>query len=192
MIVTINASAESKEFLKTLLMNSGIQPLIEPAKTADEPLKMTIAETIANGLILLQVIEASPEAFSGEIMSQNGRRFSLDADGRAKLREAITNAMKQPSQAQQPPAWTYFIPEIRAFLNEIIGLIRWYPKAIGKSQHQITKNFLILIGLSVLGVGVLTFVGRVSGDAFVFVIGILLGYLFAFLNKYLGLAGEGS
>jgi hypothetical protein len=43
----------------------------------------------------------------------------------------------------------------------------------------------------VVGVGILTFFGRVSGDAFVFVIGTLLGYIFAFLSKYLGLtAGE--
>ena len=57
---------------------------------------------------------------------------------------------------------------------------------------MLTRNFVIVILAVVIGVGILTFLGRVSGDAFVFVIGALLGYIFAFLSKYLGLSGGGE
>ncbi|SRR6266568_5924507 len=191
MQVVIEATADSKQFLKTLLTNSGIQILVEPEKPGDEHLRMSMPETIPNGLTLLQAIETSPEAFAGEVSLHDGRKFSLDTDGRAKLREVITNSMKQAQgSVQQQPAWTYFIPEIRLFIKELLDLMHWYPRAVGEAEHEVARNFLILIGLAVLGVGILTYFGRVSGDAFVFVIGILLGYLFAFLNKFMGLTGE--
>ncbi len=193
MQVVIEATVDSRQFLKTLLTNSGIQILVEPEKTGDERLRMSMPETIPNGLVFLQAIETSPEAYAGEVTLHDGRKFSLDADGRAKFREVITNSMKQPQgAAQQPQAWTYFIPEIRAFLKELLSLMHWYPRAVGEAEHEVARNFLLLIGLAVLGVGLLTYFGRVSGDAFVFVIGILLGYLFAFLNKFLGLTGESN
>jgi len=49
---------------------------------------------------------------------------------------------------------------------------------------------VVLLGLIVLGMGILTYFDKVSGDAFVFVIGALLGYIFAFLQKFLGILSE--
>lgn len=193
MQIVIEATVDSKQFLKTLLANSGIQVLAEPEKSGDERLRMSMPETIPNGLVLLEAIETNAEAFTGEVTLHDGRKFSLDSEGRTKLREVITNSMKQPQGVvQQPPPWTVFIPEIKAMIKEIIGLIHWYPRAVGEAQHAVARNFLIVIGLAVFGVGFLTYFGKVSGDAFVFVIGILLGYLFSFLSRYLGLSGGGD
>jgi hypothetical protein len=37
---------------------------------------------------------------------------------------------------------------------------------------------------------ILTLYGKVSGDAFVFVIGAVIGYIFAFLQRFLGIFGD--
>lgn len=42
----------------------------------------------------------------------------------------------------------------------------------------------------VLGMGFLTYTGKVSGDSFVFVVGALIGYIFAFLQRFLEILGE--
>jgi len=56
------------------------------------------------------------------------------------------------------------------------------------------RNACILVGDSkavivgiVFGMWLLTYFDKVSGDSFVFVIGALLGYIFAFLERFLGI-----
>jgi len=44
-----------------------------------------------------------------------------------------------------------------------------------------------MIGAIVIGMGILTWYDKISGDAFVFIIGALVGYIFAFLERFLGI-----
>lgn len=97
---------------------------------------------------------------------------------------------KREIPVAETPWWTPFIPEIKELLKTLISLVEWYPKASGEGKRIVTRNFLILIGGIVLSVFALTLVDRVSGESFVFVVGALLGYIFAFLQRFLGILTE--
>lgn len=83
--------------------------------------------------------------------------------------------------------WTPFIPEIKDFLKKINSIVEWYPKAYSEGKRVITTFLFAMISCIVIGLWILTFYDKISGDSFVFVIGTLLGYLFAFLQKFLGI-----
>jgi hypothetical protein len=177
--------------VKTALFNAGLPVIVEQKKKPEDPLKFSVPANVVSLSVLLHVVETSPEAFNGQVRLQDGRTFALDEAGRTQLRDLLTTAMRQPrsSEQQAPVWWMYFIPQIGKIIEEIAGLVHWYPRALGEGQRILTSNFVLLILAVVIGVGILTFFGRVSGDAFVFVIGALLGCVFAFLSKYLGLTG---
>jgi hypothetical protein len=144
--------------------------------------------------VFLHAIESNPTAFTGRVTLPEGQTLALDEDGRTQLRLHLSEAMRQPQQPLQqvPSWWTYFIPQIGEVINKIAGLVEWYPKAVAESQKKVTTGFMILIIGIVVAVWFLTYFDRVSGDAFIFIIGLLLGYVFAFLSKFLGLVGSGD
>jgi hypothetical protein len=68
--------------------------------------------------------------------------------------------------------------------------LEWYPKETAKRRFQRTIVFVIfLVGVMLL-MGVLTYAGKVGGEAFVFLMGTIVGYIFGFLHRYLGLVRE--
>jgi len=124
----------------------------------------------------------------GNIELSDGTRYELTQEGRDQLNALLIEAMSRKREViAEVPWWTPFIPEIKEFMKQLISLMEWYPKAMGEGKRIVTRNFLILIGIIVLGMGILTYLGKVSGDSFVFVIGALLGYIFAFLQRFLGI-----
>jgi hypothetical protein len=193
MFVTISTSMDNEEFVRTALLNAGVSVIVEQKKKSEDPLKFSVPANVVSLSVLLHVVETNPEAFNGQVRLQDGRTFTLDEAGRTQLRDLLATAMRQPRPSEQPAPvwWMYFMPQIGKIIEEIAGLVHWYPRALGEGRRILTRNFVALILAIVVGVGILTFFGRVSGDAFVFVIGTLLGYIFAFLSKYLGLtSGE--
>ena len=68
--------------------------------------------------------------------------------------------------------------------------MKWYPKATGEGKKTVVTYFVLLMVAIVVGMGFLTYTGKVSGDSFVFVVGALIGYIFAFLQRFLGILGE--
>jgi hypothetical protein len=194
MFVSIKTTTEHEEFLKTALLNAGMPIKVDERKRTDAPLKLTMPANISSLSVLLHVMESIPETVSGEVRLQDGRTFALDESGKAQLRELLSTAMRQPqpSVQQAPVWWMYFLPQIGKIIEEVAGLVHWYPRAVGEGQRTVVTYFVALILAIVAGVGVLTYVGKVSGESFVFVTGILLGYIFAFLSKYLGVIGSGD
>ena len=80
--------------------------------------------------------------------------------------------------------------EVKKFLATVINLLEWYPKETAKRRFQVTVVFVtFLIGIMLL-MGVLTYAGKVGGEAFVFLMGTVVGYVFGFLHRYLGLMRE--
>lgn len=68
MSVTISASKENKEILKTAFLNAGIPINVEPPKKPEDPLKFSILSHITSLSILLHVIENNPESYKGTII----------------------------------------------------------------------------------------------------------------------------
>jgi len=190
MEVTIKGKPEDREFLKRALVNSNIPITIQEEKKGDGPLRFSMPSLVVTASVFIHAIESKPEAFSGEVTLPDGIEISIDADGLKQLKERLTLAMGQTQPTVQAVVWwTYFIPQIAGLIDEVRNFIRWYPRAVGKAEEKVAVRFVLLIVFVVSLTFVLTVYGRISGDAFVFVVGILLGYVFAFLSKYLGLTG---
>lgn len=83
-----------------------------------------------------------------------------------------------------------YAPQIGEAIPKIVGFIDWYLKERSRVNLKITYIFVVLLGLLALGVFILSLIGKISGDVVVFVFGSLIGYIFAFLQRYLG-PGEG-
>lgn len=190
--ISVNTTKENEEFLAGALRNAGIILAIEQKKNEQDSFNFSIPASIASVSIFLHAIESNPTAFTGQVTLPDGGTFTLDESGRTQLKTRLSEAMRQPQQSvqQAPVWWMYFIPQIGEIITEIAGLVKWYPRAVGESQKKVTIAFMLVIAGIISVVGGLTYVDKVSGDAFIFVIGILLGYIFAFLSKFLGLAGS--
>lgn len=188
----LEASQENREFLKRALTNTGVT-FTQENEAPNTPLKLYLPEHTAVVLTLLHAINFKADAFKGEIILQDGRSFNIDIDGQKKLLDVVTNVMNQQPVPTAPNIWwADFVPEIKLILTKVADIVEWYPKAVGQAEEKVTKYFVGLIGLIILGMFALAWLKIVSGDAFVFVVGTVLGYVFGFLTRYLGLSGGGD
>jgi len=134
-------------------------------------------------------LEAKKDVVKGSIELADGKKYELTQEGRDQLNVLLIEAMSRKREEAPVPVawWVPFIPEIKELLGAIVEFIKWYPKASGEGKRIVTRDFLIVIGAIVFGMRFLTYTGKVSGDSFVFVIGALFGYIFAFLERFLGI-----
>ena len=71
-------------------------------------------------------------------------------------------------------------------IPKIVEIAEWYFKDRSKSNLKVTHVFVALLSGLTVGAYILALLHIVSGDTIIFVIGSLFGYIFAFLQKYLG------
>lgn len=190
--ITLTCEPDVEKDVENAFFNSGIQFTKEEVKTPTEAYHIYIPEAIWSLSVALHILEAKKDDVKGNVELPDGRKFELDDEGRAKLGEVLTEAMSRKREMIVPeiPWWTPFIPEIKGFLRQIISFMEWYPKAYGEGKRIVTRNFLLLISAIIIGLWLLTFFDKISGDSFVFVIGALIGYIFAFLQRFLGILAE--
>lgn len=176
--------------IENALANSGIQFTKEGVKKPKEAHIIHIPATILVLSVALHILEAKKDSVKGDIELADGTKYELTEEGRSQLNELLIKAMSEKREEVVPAQlawWTPFIPEIREGLRAFIELLKWYPRASGEGKRIVTRNFLLVIVGIVVAMWLLTYFDKVSGDSFVFVIGALLGYIFAFLERFLGI-----
>jgi hypothetical protein len=179
--------------IENALTNSGILFTKEELKEPTSAYAFYVPEGIMFLSVILNILENRKDQLKGKIELSRGRTIEINEQGIIELRTLLIEAMSKKAE-QQPTMqiawWTPFVPEIKEALSAFIEILKWYPKATGEGKKTVVTYFVLLISFIVLGMGVLTFYGKVSGDAFVFVVGALIGYVFAFLQKFLGILGD--
>jgi hypothetical protein len=191
--ITLICDANTQKDIENALINSGIQLTKEEVKEPIEAHVYYIPNLLPVISVALHILEAKKDVIKGNIELIDGTKYELTQEEIAKLNGLLVEALcrkREETASTQIAWWTPFIPEIREGLKAFVELLKWYPKATGEGKKVVTTYFVVLIGLIVLGMGILTFFDKVSGDAFVFVIGALIGYIFAFLQKFLGILSE--
>jgi len=192
-IITLYCDADIEEFFENALNNSGLQIItkVNPKKPKDAYI-FHIPLVLPWIFQVLHILEAKKDVIKGSIEFPDGTKYELTQEGIAQLNDKLIEAMskKRENVAQPITWWTPFVPEIKVFLLKITEFIDWYPKAASKGKRDVTLGFGVLLGLIILSMWVLTIYGKVSGDAFVFVIGAVIGYIFAFLQRFLGIFGD--
>lgn len=176
--------------IENALANSGIQFTKEEVKKPIGTHIIYMPAAIWVLSVALHILEARKDSVKGNIELADGTKYELTQEGRSQLNELLFKAMSEKKEEAVPTQlawWAPFIPEIREGLRAFIELLRWYPKASGEGKRIVTRDFLLVIVGIVVAMWLLTYFDKVSGDAFVFVIGALLGYIFAFLERFLGI-----
>jgi len=84
------------------------------------------------------------------------------------------------------PEGLWQIPQIRDAIPKLVSVVEWYYKDRSKSNLKITYIFVALLAGLTLGVSVMAFNKMVEGGTVIFLVGSLFGYVFAFLQRYLG------
>lgn len=187
--ITLICDTIVEEEIENALTNSGIQFTKEKVKKPTEAYVIHLPNVLSLIFHMLHILESKGDVVKGSIELPDGTKYELTQEGIDQLNGLLIESMCKKREPISPPIvwWTPFIPEIKEFLRKLTELMDWYPKAISKGKRDITLVFAGLIGIIVLGMWFLTYFGKVSGDAFVFVIGALIGYIFAFLAKFLGM-----
>ena len=191
--ITLICEPKIETDIETALVNSGIQFRKEEVKEPIATYVLHIPEAIMTLSVILHVLENKKDFLKGSIELSSGKVFELTQEGITQLNGLLIEAMgkkREETVSTQIAWWTPFIPELREGLKAFIELMKWYPKATGEGKKTVVTYFVVLMGLIVLGMGILTAFGKVSGESFVFVIGALIGYIFAFLQRFLGILGE--
>jgi len=191
--ITLICDANVERDIENALTNSGYQPFVEELKEPIEAYLFHIPNLLPAVSVALHILNAKKDVIKGDIELPDGTKYELTEEGLSKLKGLLIETMykkREVPTSAQIAWWAPFIPEIREGLKAFIEIMKWYPKATGEGKKVVTTYFVVLIGLIVLGMGILTFFGKVSGDSFVFVIGALIGYIFAFLQRYLGILAE--
>ncbi len=181
-----------KEGIENAASNSGILLIQEKVKEPIEVYVFHMAYVPSLVFHVLHIIEAKKDSVKGDIELPDGTKYQFTKEGIAQLNEFLIESMSKKRENIAPPVtwWTPFVPEIKVFLLKITEFIDWYPKAASKGKKDVTLGFGVLLGLIILSMWILTLYGKVSGDAFVFVIGAVIGYIFAFLQRFLGIFGD--
>lgn len=188
--ISLFCEIDIEKDIETALSNSGIRFTKEEIKEPVQGYCIYIPDVIASLSVALHILESKKDAIKGNIELFDGKKYELTDEGRKQLNELLIEAMskeRETTATPEVPWWTPFIPELREFMRKINSLVDWYPRASGEGKRFVTKTFVGLIACIVIGMGILTYFDKVSGDSFVFVIGTLLGYIFAFLQRYLGI-----
>ena len=188
--ITLICEPKIEEDIENALANSGIQFTKEEVKKPIEAHIIYIPAEIWALSVALHILEAKKDVVKGNIESADGKKYELTQEGRVQLNELLVEAMsrkREETVTTQIAWWTPFIPEIRELIRTFTKLVEWYPKATGEGKRIVSRNFLLVIVGIVVGMWLLTYFDKVSGDSFVFVIGALLGYIFAFLERFLGI-----
>ena len=191
--ITLICEPNVEADFETALVNSGIQFTKEEVKEPITAYVFHIPEAIMTLSVILHALENKKDVLKGTVELSDGKKLELNQEGRDQLSSLLVESMckKRETQNTVPLAWwTPFIPEIREGLRAFIELMKWYPRATGEGKRTVVTYFVVLMGLIVFGMGILTYFEKVSGDSFVFVIGALIGYIFAFLQRFLGILGE--
>ena len=97
-----------------------------------------------------------------------------------------------PSIDETEPTFTgIFLQTYQKEVGEIIRAIPHWIDMWSKSSSRLKMTLVILLMLLVGGtMGIVTYmtlINKISGEALIFLAGTILGYIFAFLQKYLGL-----
>ena len=191
--ITLICDASVEEDIENALTNSGINFNKEKVKKPTEAYIIHLPNVLSFIFHILHILELKRDVVKGSIELADGTKYELTQEGISQLNELLIGAMckkREETVSPQVDWWTPFIPEIREGLRAFIEIMKWYPKATGEGKKTVVTYFVVLMGLIVLGMGILTAFDKVSGDSFVFVIGALIGYIFAFLQRFLGILSE--
>jgi hypothetical protein len=100
--------------------------------------------------------------------------------------DQIALAVGAAIQEAKPSFWEIYQPQIGKLLDELPELISWYPETSARQSIRIVAVMILFLFGVVVVAAYLAATRVMRGDAIIFLVGSIVGYVFAFLQRYLG------
>lgn len=69
----------------------------------------------------------------------------------------------------------------------LLSLAEWAPKETARARFRVTLLFTVVLVIIIVALVILTALGMVESGALIFLLGTIVGYIFSFLQRFLGL-----
>lgn len=194
--LTFTCEPETQQRIETALLNSGVQFSKTQSETGEYRLFLPTPYWVLS--VALHILQAYKEEIEGDIKLPDGRTFYINPKGIEELQQTLINSMSTrdeviaPQFSRREPTFSErFIERYQDEVGEIVSsLPKWienWTKAASRLKMTLVIMLIGLIGGTLVVVTWLTIINRISGEALIFLSGSIVGYIFAFLQKYLGL-----
>lgn len=191
-IATYKCEPEVEEFLEIALTNSGVKfgkRLLE-----DGEYKLYLPNVTWAISISLNIFNEYKDKINGTIETPDGTTVEITQQGIQQLQRRLVESMSQTDRVMAPvqqysdvSPWIVYRDEIGEIIKSIPDWLSTSSKYASELKNRVVLALLILIGMTIGVISWLTIRGEISGEALIFLCGTIIGYIFAFLQKYLGL-----
>ena len=195
--LVLKASDDVIDSIEVGLRKSGVQIAKRELETGE--IRFLLPSMYWTLSLLYTILVTYQSQIEGRIELPNGSTFPVSGNGLTEFRNGLLTAMTednginiQYSQQTAVNFWMVYRNEIGEIINH---LPKWFEKMSESSARIKNKVIWGIFGLlftTLLIVGGLTLQNQVSGEALVFLAGTIIGYLFAFLQKYMGITQTAS
>jgi len=191
-VATFKCESELLETIETSLTNSEVKFGKRELETGY--FRLFIPNLYWTISVFLNILNQFKEQIEGYIELPDGRKFEITTQGIEDLQKIVVESMSvkreviSPAPEQvEPNLWIVFRDEIGDIIKSTPKWIDAWTKSASKLKTSVVILLLILIGSCLGIVTYLTVIKVISGEALIFLTGTIIGYIFAFLQKYLGL-----
>jgi len=136
---------------------------------------------------ILLLYEKYKDRMKGYLQLPDNRTYELNESNIEIIRRASEGTiMPAAASIAKPSFWEVYQPEIGKIISDLPNILKWYPETSARQNIRITVAMLAFLFGVLLITAYLANLRLVSGDAIVLLIGSIVGYVFAFLQRYLG------
>lgn len=191
-IIIIKAPDEIVELIERGFQNSGIRIAKRELDTGE--IKFLIPSTYWVLSVVSAIFETYYQKIVGKIMTPGGSEYEITEAGLSEFKRGLIEVMTEQRETtlphypeSEPSFWVLYKDEVG---QVITNLPKWVDKWSVSAAAIKGKVIYGIFGLLLATLGVVTWLvleNRISGEALVFLAGTIIGYVFAFLQKYLGI-----
>jgi hypothetical protein len=197
LLLEVTAEKDALNLIEYSLQNMGIVYFVE----SQTPYRIRIPAYPVVIAVILTILEEKYPSMTGKVTLPDGAVYQINPEDLKEIRKrtiaklgATPSVNPLPSQQGGNVAIEIFREAMKdpeatgKLVREISSALRGDPQVALEETKQVSRFTLAIMGLMaivIIGVTVLSLLGRVSGDTVGIVYGTVLGSSFAFLYKYL-------
>lgn len=196
-IIIFKAPDDIVDFIERGLHNSGVRIAKRELETGE--LKFLIPSTYWALSVVLTLLDAYDTKINGKIVSPGGREFEITETGLSAFRSSLIEVMTEQREitlpsypASEPSFWILYKDEVGQLITNLPKWIDNWSISAASIKSKVIYGIFMLLLATLFVVTWLTLENRISGEALVFLAGTIIGYIFAFMQKYLGITQTAS
>jgi hypothetical protein len=195
--IVLKASEEIIESIEIGLKKAGVRIAKRELDTGE--VKFLLPTLYWTMSVVYTVLMTYHSHLEGRIELPNGNTFPLSNEGLTQFRTGLLESMTERGEAniqihQQNDTsfWVVYRDEVGNLIQNLPNWIDQWSASAAQIKSNVIWGIFFLLFATLAVVTALTWRGKISGEALVFLAGTIIGYIFAFMQKYLGITQTAS